>query len=108
MANAVEPQQGQYTIPGMLVLALDTTSRGGSVAFVRDEQVLALIDGDASRTHGERLPGEIDDAIVRAAVHASELDLLAVASGPGAFTGLRIGLATIQGMAMVLSKPVIG
>jgi tRNA threonylcarbamoyladenosine biosynthesis protein TsaB len=92
----------------VLVLALDTTTRGGSAAVVRDDRLLALIDGDQSRTHGERLPAEIELALARAEVASHELDLLAVANGPGAFTGLRIGLATIQGMAMVLRKPVVG
>ncbi len=64
--------------------------------------------GDAARTHGERLPGEIDRALVEAGVAARDLDLLVVASGPGAFTGLRIGLAAIQGLAMVTRVPVVG
>jgi tRNA threonylcarbamoyladenosine biosynthesis protein TsaB len=92
----------------VLVLGLDTTTRGGSVAVLQDDDVLALVEGDESRTHGERLPGEIDRALQRAGLEPRALDLLAVASGPGAFTGLRIGLAAMQGMAMVLHKPVAG
>jgi tRNA threonylcarbamoyladenosine biosynthesis protein TsaB len=91
----------------VLTLALDTTTRAGSVAVVTRDRVLSAVDGDPSRTHGERLPGEIDRALREAAVDARELQLLAVASGPGAFTGLRIGLATIQGLAMVLGIPVV-
>jgi tRNA threonylcarbamoyladenosine biosynthesis protein TsaB len=92
----------------VLVLALDTTTRGGSVVVVRGDIVLARIAGDASRTHGERLPGELEAALTRAGVAAQDLDLLAVCRGPGAFTGLRIGLAAIQGLAMVIGKPVVG
>jgi tRNA threonylcarbamoyladenosine biosynthesis protein TsaB len=73
-----------------------------------DDRVLALLDGDESRTHGERLPGEIARALERAGIARDRIDLLAVATGPGAFTGLRIGLAAIQGLAMTLDKPVIG
>jgi len=91
-----------------LVLALDTTTRAGSVAVARDDDMLAVIEGDGSRTHGERLPGEIEHALERAAVDVKQLDLLVVSSGPGAFTGLRIGLAAMQGLAMILEKPVIG
>ena len=91
-----------------LILALDTTTRAGSVAVARDDEMLAVIEGDASRTHGERLPGEIERALERAGIHREDLDLLVVSSGPGAFTGLRIGLASIQGLAMVVQKPVIG
>jgi tRNA threonylcarbamoyladenosine biosynthesis protein TsaB len=91
----------------VLTLALDTTTRAGSVAVVRGASLLAVVHGDASRTHGERLPGEIDEALARAGIAAAELELLAVASGPGAFTGLRIGLAAIQGLALVLRVPVV-
>ena len=92
----------------MLLLALDTTTRAGSVAVTRDDAVLALVEGDASRTHGERLPAELERVLDMAAVRLQDLDLLVVSSGPGAFTGLRIGLAAMQGLAMVLHKPVIG
>lgn len=92
----------------MLILSLDTTTRGGSVAITRDEQLLAVIPGDAARSHAERLPGEIEKALAQAGLLRTDLDLLAVATGPGAFTGLRIGLATMQGLAMPLGLPVIG
>ena len=92
----------------MLILALDTTTRAGSAAVLRDDEVLSLVPGDPLRTHAERLPGELEDALARAGVAAADVDLLAVASGPGAFTGLRIGLAAVQGLAMTLGKPVIG
>jgi tRNA threonylcarbamoyladenosine biosynthesis protein TsaB len=92
----------------VLILALDTTTRGGSVALVDNDRVTALVEGDESRTHGERLPGEIAVALERAGVSRRQIDLLAVAAGPGGFTGLRIGLAAIQGLAMTLGKPVAG
>jgi tRNA threonylcarbamoyladenosine biosynthesis protein TsaB len=97
----------RYDHTAVLTLALDTTTRAGSVAVVRDASLLAVIHGDARRTHGERLPADIERALSQAGMRASELQLLAVASGPGAFTGLRIGLAAIQGLAMVLNLPVI-
>ena len=78
------------------------------MAVTDDDRVLALLPGDASRTHGERLPAEIAAALDRAGVSRERLDLLAVATGPGGFTGLRIGLATVQGLAMTLHKPVAG
>ena len=92
----------------VIILALDTTTRAGSVAVVRDDRVLALLPGDESRTHGERLPSEIAAVLDRAGVSREQIDLLAVAAGPGGFTGLRIGLATVQGLAMTLNKPVAG
>ena len=101
----------------VIILALDTTTRGGSIAVVRDRgagaaaeqrEVLALLPGDQTRTHVERLPAEIAAALDRAGVAKTAIDLLAVATGPGAFTGLRIGLAAIQGLAMTLDRPVVG
>ena len=92
----------------MVILALDTTTRSGSVAVVRGDDVLALLPGDESRTHGERLPAEIAAALAEAGVTRDEVDLLAVAAGPGGFTGLRIGIAAMQGLAMTLRKPVAG
>ncbi len=92
----------------MIILALDTTTRDGSVAVMDGDHQLALIPGNASRTHAERLPGEIAMALESANVSRAQIDLLAVATGPGAFTGLRIGLAAIQGLAMALHKPVAG
>jgi tRNA threonylcarbamoyladenosine biosynthesis protein TsaB len=99
----------EYTISiDVLILALDTTTRSGSVAVTDDDRVLTLLTGDESRTHGERLPGEIATALDRASITRDQLDLLAVAAGPGGFTGLRIGLAVMQGLAMTLNKPVAG
>ncbi|HYB94326.1 MAG TPA: tRNA (adenosine(37)-N6)-threonylcarbamoyltransferase complex dimerization subunit type 1 TsaB [Vicinamibacterales bacterium] len=92
----------------MLILSLDTTTRGGSVAVCDEDRVLALLRGDESRTHGERLPGELARALADAGITKHQIDLLAVATGPGAFTGLRIGLAAMQGLAMTLQKPVAG
>ena len=76
--------------------------------MVRDAELLALVHGDGERTHGERLPEEFDRALRAAHVLPSQLDLVAVASGPGAFTGLRIGLAAVQGLAMAAAIPAIG
>lgn len=92
----------------VVILSLDTTTRGGSIAVMRDEQLLALVPGDPARSHTERLPGEIEKALAQAGLQRGEIDLLAVATGPGAFTGLRIGLAAMQGLAMTLGRPVIG
>ncbi len=75
---------------------------------MNDERVLAVVRGDDSRTHGERMPGEMARALDEAGVSRQAINLLAVATGPGAFTGLRIGLAAMQGLAMTLHKPVVG
>ncbi len=89
-------------------MAIIRLRQGSGATGARDEQLLAVIPGDAARSHAERLPGEIEKALARAGLLRTDLDLLAVATGPGAFTGLRIGLATMQGLAMTLGLPVIG
>jgi len=88
----------------MRVLALDTTTRAGGVALVEDDRVVDERAGDASRTHGERLPAEL----AQLGAPWRTIDVFAVASGPGSFTGLRIGIATMQGLALVNGRRVVG
>lgn len=104
----LESATTRYDHTAVLTLALDTTTRAGSVAVLRGTTVLAAVEGDASRTHGERLPAELERALSDAGVARDAVELLVVGSGPGAFTGLRIGLAAVQGLAMVLRCPVVG
>jgi tRNA threonylcarbamoyladenosine biosynthesis protein TsaB len=92
----------------MLILALDTTSARGSVALARDGRILYEATGDPRQSHGQRLPGELQALLARHGFTIGEVDVYAVASGPGSFTGLRVGLATIQGLALALGKQVIG
>jgi tRNA threonylcarbamoyladenosine biosynthesis protein TsaB len=92
----------------MLVLALDTTSRLGSHALVRDGQVVAVGTGDVTRPHAERLPGELLAVLEANHLTLSDVDLLSVAAGPGSFTGLRIGIASMQGLAFATGKPLVG
>ena len=92
----------------MRVLALDTTTRAGSVAMVDDDRVVDERGGDAARSHAERLPAEILALLDAHALTLADVDLLAVASGPGSFTGLRIGIATIQGLALVGGTRIVG
>jgi tRNA threonylcarbamoyladenosine biosynthesis protein TsaB len=91
----------------MLILALDTTTRTGSVALARDGVLVGAYSGDGSRTHAARLPGDILALLGQHGVRLPEIDLYAVAAGPGSFTGLRIGIATIQGLAFANEKPVV-
>jgi tRNA threonylcarbamoyladenosine biosynthesis protein TsaB len=92
----------------MLVLALDTTSRPGSVALARDGNLLEEAAGSPELTHAERLPEAIVALLERHSRQLAEIDLFAVAVGPGSFTGLRIGIATVQGLAFALDRPVAG
>jgi len=92
----------------MLVLALDTTTRAGSVAVAKDGRVLDLLAGDPNRPHAERLPGDLVRSLDRAGATLRDVDVFAVAIGPGSFTGLRIGIAAIQGCAFATGRSVVG
>ena len=91
----------------MRVLALDTTTRAGSVAFVENDRVVVEQRGDESRSHAERLPGDLLRLVEGCGIGLPTIDVFAVAAGPGSFTGLRIGIATIQGLAFVNRRRVV-
>lgn len=76
--------------------------------MTRGDDVLAVLDGDPSRTHIERLPAEFDAVLGAAGVERRAIGGLAVARGPGAFTGLRIGLGAMQGLSLAWGVPVVG
>src|SRR5688572_19804666 len=90
----------------MLILALDTSAAAGSAAIVRDGAGVIARGGDGSRTHGERLPLELMAILDEAKLTLDAVDAFAVVTGPGSFTGLRVGIATIQGLAMARGKRV--
>ena len=92
----------------LTVLALETATRAGSVALVRGDALLAARAGDAAAPHATRLPGDLLSLLAGAGLTLRDVDLLAVCLGPGAFTGLRVGIAAVQGLAMATGLPVAG
>jgi tRNA threonylcarbamoyladenosine biosynthesis protein TsaB len=89
-------------------LALDTSTPDGSVAVRRDGAVVYARGGDGSLPHGMRLPGDALAALEACGLTLGDVTLLAVGLGPGPFTGLRVGLATIEGLAFGTGLPVVG
>ncbi|MFH0798961.1 MAG: tRNA (adenosine(37)-N6)-threonylcarbamoyltransferase complex dimerization subunit type 1 TsaB [Pseudomonadota bacterium] len=92
----------------MRILSIDTTSMLGSVALSEDERLVAQEQQGVPGTHSERLMVSIDHLLSLAQWQRGELDAVAVAIGPGSFTGLRIGLGTAKGIALALGVPVAG
>lgn len=89
------------------ILALDTSSQVSSVALCQAEVLVAESALNLRSTHSQSLLAQIDDLLKAAGWNLADLDLLAVVAGPGAFTGVRIGVATIKGLAQVLNQPIV-
>jgi len=92
----------------MVILALDTTTPGGSTALMRGADVVDVRASDAARPQAERLPADLMALLGRHGLELPDIDLYAVATGPGSFTGLRVGIATMQGLALAQGRPLIG
>lgn len=90
----------------MLILAADTSLPILSVALVQDGVLLAAAAFEGRGSRNEKLLPAVDWLLTENAIERSAIDLLAVTRGPGSFTGVRIGLATMQGLAMALRRPV--
>ena len=92
----------------MKVLAIDTTTMFGSVALCDGPRLIAEEQMGVDVTHSERLVVTIEHLLSLAKWDRSDIEGIAVAIGPGSFTGLRIGLATAKGLALGLKRPVAG
>lgn len=92
----------------MKVLAIDTSSPMGSVAVADGLDVLAEVAARVRARHGETLLPHVEGALASAGLEAADIELLAVGLGPGSFTGTRIGVATVKGLALGLGLPVVG
>jgi tRNA threonylcarbamoyladenosine biosynthesis protein TsaB len=105
MSNA-EIENSQKDAP--VILAVETATRAGSVAVSRGEQILSCVTGDASSSHSTDLIENIDRVLREAGLQLGDVDLFAAAVGPGSFTGLRIGLATVKSLAVSMNKQCVG
>ena len=91
----------------MKILALDTSGPNCSVSIIDDNNILADFTINNGTTHSQNLVPMIDQTLKFANIELSDIDTFACSIGPGSFTGLRIGIATIKGFALSLNKPVL-
>jgi len=91
-----------------LILAIDTATRAGSVALARGADLLSLQTGDRETSHSVDLIVTVAAALKSIGAKLDDVDLFAAASGPGSFTGLRIGLASIKSFAVSVSRRCVG
>ncbi len=92
----------------MRVLAVDTTSPRASVAVADETGLLAEERAVSDAGHSRWLLGAVDATLARLSLQPGDLDLIAVTSGPGSFTGLRVGIASVQGLALASGRPCLG
>lgn len=91
----------------MKILGIDSSGMVASVAIVQDDVIIAEYTMNHKKTHSETLLPMIDEIVKTSETKLEELDAIAIAAGPGSFTGLRIGAATAKGLAMAVDKPII-
>mgnify|MGYP001101237640 CR=1 FL=1 len=92
----------------MKLLAVESTSMVAGAALIQEDKLIGEIRINHRKTHSEQLLPLIDELLTHCECPLSSLDALAVSLGPGSFTGIRIGVATVKGLAQALQIPVIG
>lgn len=88
-----------------LILAVETATLAGSIALVRGAETIGSSNGDPAISHSNTLLADLDHLLKDTNTKLPDIDLFAVAAGPGSFTGLRIGIATIKALAATLARP---
>lgn len=92
----------------MKILALESSAVAASVAVSEDSSLLAEMTIDSGHTHSEILLPTVETLLSRLKLTIPDVDLFAVSAGPGSFTGVRIGVATVKGLAFRSGKPCVG
>lgn len=92
----------------MKCLAVNTATKALSVAIVDDDRTLHLFETPEMRDQGNVLLSHIQAGLSETGLDFADLDLLSVVTGPGSFTGIRLGLAAMRGIAMAADKPLLG
>ncbi|MFA7123224.1 MAG: tRNA (adenosine(37)-N6)-threonylcarbamoyltransferase complex dimerization subunit type 1 TsaB, partial [Candidatus Delongbacteria bacterium] len=83
----------------MYILAVETSTEKASVCLLRYGEKISYFSADGTRAHNKLLFGMIEDALKEGGITVREVDIFAVGTGPGSFTGLRVGVSAVKGMA---------
>lgn len=105
-ADTLKPSLSAQT--EMKILALDSTALVGSCAVLEDTKLLASFTVNNGNTHSETLLPMVESCLKLLGLTANDIDIFALSEGPGSFTGVRIGAATVKGLAFGKDKPCIG
>ena len=92
----------------MLILAFESSAKAASVALLRDGRLLGQSTQISALTHSRTLLPMAEDLLRNCELKPVDVDLFAVAQGPGSFTGIRIGVSTVKGLAWAADKPCVG
>lgn len=92
----------------MLILALESSAKAASVALMEDEKLIAQYSQCCGLTHSRTLLPMVEDMLKNTEKKIADVDLIAVAHGPGSFTGIRIGVSTVKGLAWASDKKCVG
>jgi len=89
------------------ILSLETSTTVCSVALHEDDKLIAIAEVHLGNSHGSKLASLIDEVIKAADIELKNIQAIAVSSGPGSYTGLRIGTSTAKGLCYALSLPLV-
>jgi tRNA threonylcarbamoyladenosine biosynthesis protein TsaB len=89
------------------LLAIETSTMLGGVAIMEDETLIAESRMNVKTTHSERLMVEIEHILKQSGLKIDDIDVFAIAAGPGSFTGLRVGLSTVKGLVYATGKKLV-
>ena len=92
----------------MLILGLESSAKAASAALCRDGELIAQYSQCSGLTHSRTLLPMVEDLLRNTETRLDDVDAVAVARGPGSFTGIRIGVAAVKGLCWASEKPVIG
>lgn len=91
-----------------IILAVDTSTTRATYAIAKNHQMLSSVSSQSSRPHSQTFFENLRQLLIQAQFSLAQIDLFAAVSGPGSFTGLRVGLSAIKGIAQSVGQPILG